>query len=217
MNYKVYNQFWNSSGIVNMNVDMEVLAKYCKPQDVFRCEKGIKQIQNLHRIDAPYFEEEELDECSINGEWEEWLSEKLDYAEIDIMNMQYFIKHPDYKITSPHQDGAYFGKPDELIYTAWVPLQDVSPENSCLWYVSDNLSEILPHENVGTKVRTRTGATGYSQYTKSYDIDKFQPVSLKLGDMIIHDQFALHYANENSTEIPRVALTFIFKTNKKLF
>ena len=215
MNYKVYKQFWNPQSIVRYNVDMEILEKYCKSEDVFKCEKGIKQIQNLHKLESSI---EEVELVSYQREFEEWLQEKLGRdIEIDIMNMQYFIKHPDYKITSPHQDGTYFNKPDEFIYTCWSPLQDVSSKNSCLWYVNDHLDKILPHENVGTKVRTRTGATGYSQYTTSYDLDQFHSVEMKLGDMIIHDQFALHYANENKTDIPRVALTIIFKTNKKLF
>jgi hypothetical protein len=31
--------------------------------------------------------------------------------------MQYFVKHPNYKITAPHQDGAYFEDNDSDILT----------------------------------------------------------------------------------------------------
>jgi hypothetical protein len=34
-----------------------------------------------------------------------------------VINMQYFVKHPNYKITAPHQDGAYFEDNDSDILT----------------------------------------------------------------------------------------------------
>ena len=43
----------------------------------------------------------------------------------------------------------------------------------------------------------------------------FTPVELKYGDCVIHNQFSVHYSNENSTTKPRIAITCIIKLNKK--
>jgi ectoine hydroxylase-related dioxygenase (phytanoyl-CoA dioxygenase family) len=51
-----------------------------------------------------------------------------------VINMQYFVKHPNYKITAPHQDGAFFEDNDSDILTFWIPLHSVSSETSTMFY-----------------------------------------------------------------------------------
>jgi hypothetical protein len=69
--------------------------------------------------------------------------------------------------------------------------------------VSEKLSNI---KIVVKNNRTRTGKTGVSQYT---DIHPFTPVDLKYGDCVVHNQFSVHYSNENLTDNPRIAITCI--------
>ena len=59
-----------------------------------------------------------------------------------------------------------------------------------------------------------TGKTGMSQYTSEYPLEDFTPVILKYGDCVVHNQFSVHYFNENSTDKPRIAITCIMKLNK---
>jgi ectoine hydroxylase-related dioxygenase (phytanoyl-CoA dioxygenase family) len=129
--------------------------------------------------------------------------------------MQYFIKHPNYKITAPHQDGAYFDNLEDDILTFWIPLHHVDEKTSTMFYVDwDGKREIIPHDNCGTNVRNRTGKVGMSQYTSKYDLSEFKPVELDYGDLVVHNQFSVHYSNENSGEKPRIAITCIIKLNK---
>ena len=188
--------------IPNDMVGIEVIAQFCKEEDVFRTENGaIKQIQNLHKM-APF---------NAVGRW---VQNNLGYVG-EIINMQYFIKHPNYKITAPHQDGAYFDNTEDDILTFWIPLHVVNEQTSTMFYVDwDGKREILPHKAIGTNKRTRTGKTGFSQYTDVYPLEDFKPVELEYGDCVVHNQFAIHYSNENKTDKPRIALTCIIKLNK---
>jgi hypothetical protein len=62
--------------------------------------------------------------------------------------MQYFVKHPNYKITAPHQDGAYFEDNDSDILTFWIPLHSVSSETSTMFYHDwDGKREIVEHKD----------------------------------------------------------------------
>lgn len=173
--------------------------------DVFMTEFGPKQIQNLHktasddieRLAAYLFRTARL---------------KGDYK---ILNSQLFIKYPNYKITSPHQDGIYFNDPERTIYTFWIPLQDVSPENSCMHYVpKSNFDGLRKHIQIGSTLRTRTGNTGYSLMCDDYQLDEYIPIPLNFGDVVFHDQLTLHYSSQNKTNEKRVALTLILEVLK---
>ncbi len=185
--------------ISKLNLNVEEVAKKSKEGDIFLCEYGIKQIQNLQ--DRLIFIGLALGLKNLIGK-----------SDAKVLNMQYFIKYPNYKITSPHQDGFYFEAPDKEILTFWIPLMDVTPENSCLFYVpKSHLGGVLPHEAVGTKLRTRTGKTGYSQYCQIYKDEEFEPVPLRAGEIVVHDQFAVHYSSENHSDQRRIAVTCIME------
>lgn len=182
--------------------DFETVALQCEPQDVFRTKNGdVKQIQNCQK-------------WKLFNDLAKQIKEKLGY-DGEVLNMQYFIKHPEYKITAPHQDGAYFDNLDDDILTFWIPLHDVNTTTSTMFYVDwDGKREIIPHDNCGTNIRTRTGKTGMSQYTSVYQLEDFTPVELSYGDCVVHNQFSVHYSNENSTDKPRIAITCIIKLKK---
>ncbi len=129
-----------------------------------------------------------------------------------VLNMQIFVKYPGYKITAPHQDGAYLEAPDKKNITLWVPIQDVNNNNSCMFYVSRSHKKgLIPHKNIGTQVRTRTGKTGFSLSCDKYKLEKFTEVPMKVGDVLVHDQFCVHYSSTNNTDKPRIALTCIIE------
>lgn len=183
--------------------DFETVALQCKPENVFKTKNNdVKQIQNCQNFEVFHILGKHIkNELGYDGE---------------ILNMQYFIKHPNYKITAPHQDGAYFDSVDDDILTFWIPLHDVNTETSTMFYIDwDGKREIIPHDDCGTNLRTRTGKTGMSQYTSKYPLEDFTPVHLSYGDCVVHNQFSVHYSNENSTDKPRIAITCIIKLIKK--
>jgi ectoine hydroxylase-related dioxygenase (phytanoyl-CoA dioxygenase family) len=129
----------------------------------------------------------------------------------NILNMQIFIKHPHYKITAPHQDGAYF-EPNKNIVTFWMPTQKITEQNSCLYYKPGSHKQGLrEHTKSGTTIRTRTGKTGYSLECYEEKLEDFVPVLMEVGDVLVHDQFTLHYSSTNHTEEKRMAVTCILE------
>jgi len=200
--YEVIKCAFKTSILDNISRDFEQVALGRNTSDVFRTTNGdVKQIQHM---------EDELTFKAVA----EWIQKTLGYKG-EVLNMQYFIKHPEYKITAPHQDGAYFDNIDDDILTFWIPLHPVNIETSTMFYVDwDGKREIIPHENCGKNVRTRTGKTGFSQYTSVYPLESFTPVELEYGDCVVHNQFSVHYSNENSTQQPRIAITCIIKIEK---
>lgn len=200
--YKILPKAFDTELLDLFSRDFETIALQCKDENVFRTKNGdVKQIQNCHGY-------------HLFMELAKYIKNVLGY-DGEVINMQYFIKHPDYKITAPHQDGAYFDNNDDDILTFWIPLHDVDVSTSTMFYADwDGKREIINHENCGSNLRTRTGKTGMSQYTSEIPMEDFTPVELKYGDCVVHNQFSVHYSNENSTTKPRIAITCILKLNK---
>jgi ectoine hydroxylase-related dioxygenase (phytanoyl-CoA dioxygenase family) len=200
--YKILRNQFPKELLKSLVSDVNVLQKELPSCDVFKTEEGkIKQIQNLHLL--PKFKSLET-----------FIKDDLGY-EGEVLNMQYFIKPPGYKMTSPHQDGAYFEDNDSDILTFWIPLHSVKVDNSCMHYLPwDGKREIKTHVPCGSNVRTRTGKTGYSMFNNEFDLSLYEPVELDLGDAVVHNQFSLHYSSVNKKSFSRVALTCILKLNK---
>ncbi len=199
--YKILREAFNTKFLDMFARDFETVALQCKPEDVFRTKNGdVKQIQNCQKWVLFRDLSNIIKSMGYDGE---------------VMNMQYFIKHPEYKITSPHQDGAYFDSLDDDILTFWIPLHDVNEETSTMFYVNWNgKREIIQHEECGSNLRTRTGKTGMSQCIPDIPLESFTPVELSYGDCVVHNQFSVHYSNENKTDKPRIAITCIIKLKK---
>ena len=178
--------------------DLESVAKWCDSKDVFRTKLGdIKQIQNLN------FDE-------LNKE----LARLIGAEEYEILNNQYFCKPPNYKMTSAHQDNAYF-ESDEDVFTFWIPLQDVDILNSCMFYVpKSHLDGLVEHKPIGTNVRTRTGKKGVSLYSDVYKNREFVKVPMSAGDILVHDKNTMHFSSPNLTDDYRISVTCIMKVKK---
>jgi ectoine hydroxylase-related dioxygenase (phytanoyl-CoA dioxygenase family) len=196
--YKLYEKFFPIGLLDNVSRDFESVATFFPDSDVFRTKDGdVKQIQNCQFL--PEFKDiaKHIHLMGFNGE---------------ILNMQYFIKHPGYKITAPHQDGAYFDNIDDDIITFWIPLHRVGLDDGVLCYVDwDGSRVIRPHNSLGSNIRVRTGKVGYSQYNDEFDLSEFKPMEVGYGDCLIHNQFAMHYSDMNRGDKPRIAITCILR------
>jgi len=174
------------------------LQNTSKIENVFMTEFGPKQIQHLE--DREWFKNFAND-----------LSNLINIGG-DVLNMQIFMKYPSYKITSPHQDGAYFDNPDRKIITFWVPLHDVNVDTSCMHYLpNSHLNGLIEHKPIGNVIRTRSGKTGQSLTLDKFPLEDFIPVPMNVGDVLVHDQLCVHYSNQNKTNKKRIALTCVFE------
>ena len=184
--------------INTFSTDLDEVALERPHYDVFRTKLGdIKQIQNLNF-----------------GKLNTMLANLINAESFEVLNNQYFCKPPNYKMTSAHQDNAYFDS-DESIFTFWIPLQDVDILNSCMFYVPrSHLKGLVPHKAIGTNVRTRTGKTGFSLYSDYYPNSYFVKVPLKKGQILVHDKNCMHFSSPNLSDDYRIAITCIMKVNE---
>ena len=187
--------------------NLEALTQYVDNSDVFRTKLGdIKQIQNLHKsFSEPinsYF-------GNFNQICANLIGKHL--GEVEILNNQYFCKPPNYKMTSAHQDNAYF-ESEEKVYTFWMPLQDVDILNSCMFYVpGSHLKGLVPHDPIGTNTRVRTGKKGVSLYSSFYKNKDFVKVPMNKGEIVVHDKNCMHFSSPNLSDDYRIAITSIMK------
>jgi ectoine hydroxylase-related dioxygenase (phytanoyl-CoA dioxygenase family) len=192
-------QVFESNSILNIintfSTDLNEVSKNSKHEDVFRTKLGdIKQIQNLNF-----------------GELNNLLANLIGAKSFQVLNNQYFCKPPNYKMTSAHQDNAYF-ESNSNVFTFWIPLQDVDILNSCMFYVpGSHLKGLLPHKTIGTNVRTRTGKTGFSLYSDWFLNKDFVKVQMKKGQILVHDKDCMHFSSPNLSDDYRIAITSIMK------
>lgn len=185
--------------MLNFSTDLEIVSENMKDCDVFRTKLGdIKQLQNIHK----YFD---------TTDFNEMITDRLGIEKYEILNNQYFCKPSGYKMTSSHQDNAYF-ESNENIVTVWVPLHDVDFKNSCMCYVEgSHKNGIIKHEPIGTNIRVRTGTKGLSLYCFDYKISDHVPYELKFGEAVVHDKNSVHLSTSNMSDDYRYAITSIIK------
>jgi hypothetical protein len=102
-----------------------------------------------------------------------------------------------------HQDEAYW-KPDRQYrsISIWIPLQDVTQENGCLWF-NDGSHEwdVLEHRSIGGDPRVH----GLELVDPSVIHDAVA-CPLPAGGFTIHRNRTAHFAGPNATGEPRRAL-----------
>ena len=181
--------------------DLELISSLVPNTDVFRTKLGdIKQIQNLHKRN--YFYSENIEFAKLLG---------VNQNNFEVLNNQLFCKPPNYKMTSAHQDNAYFNS-EEKVYTFWMPLQDVDTLNSCMFYVPGSHKKgLVEHKAIGTNTRTRTGKTGVSMYSDYYKNKEFVKVSMNAGEVLVHDKNCMHFSSPNLSDEYRISVTCIMK------
>lgn len=195
-------QVIDSSKVLNLinkfSTNLESIGSSVDNNNVFRTKLGdIKQIQNLN------FKH-------LNP----LLANLIGAEEYEILNNQYFCKPPNYKMTSAHQDNAYF-ETDEDVFTFWIPLQDVDLINSCMFYVpGSHLGGLVEHKAIGTNVRVRTGKKGVSLYSDVYQNKDFTMVPMKKGQILVHDKNCMHFSSPNLSDEYRISITCIMKVLK---
>lgn len=103
-----------------------------------------------------------------------------------------------------HQDEAYWDpKFSYRSVSVWMPLQEATIENGCLWFVPGSFAwEILPHRSIGADPRIHGLELLEAQ---KYTADAVA-CPLAPGGVTIHLNRTLHYAGPNTTGEPRRAL-----------
>ena len=104
-----------------------------------------------------------------------------------------------------HQDGEYWPIRPLATCTAWIAIDDATPENGCMRVVpgSHRDGTMLPHKTVeGDYTLYRTLEDGSEAEANARD------VILERGQVSIHDVYMVHGSRPNRSSRPRRGLTF---------
>lgn len=100
-----------------------------------------------------------------------------------------------------HQDEAYWDPDyDYLSFSAWIPLQEATIENGCMWFIpGSHRMEVVPHHSIGHDPRVHG--------LEAEDIDTSTAVACPIpaGGATFHYSRTLHYTGPNLSDGPRRA------------
>jgi hypothetical protein len=133
---------------------------------------------------------------------------RLPFEEIE--NWGHFVHKPATKgrVTPWHQDEAYWDPDfDYHAIAAWAPLDDVTIDNGCLWFVpGSHKSPILSHRNQDDDPSVHV------LVAEGPDTSAAVPVPMRRGGMSFHHPRMLHYSRPNTTDRPRRAYANEFQS-----
>ena len=110
------------------------------------------------------------------------------------------------KATPWHQDGGYWPIRPLATCTAWVALDDATPENGCLRVIpgSHRAKELYAHERNDAENLTLNQELS----SASFDEGKAEDIVLEAGQISLHDVFMVHGSAANVSPKRRRGITF---------
>jgi phytanoyl-CoA hydroxylase len=101
-----------------------------------------------------------------------------------------------------HQDATYIETDARSLTGVWIPIDDASIDNGCLWFIPGS------HQSGELFRMERHGRDDYDNAPVSIGFDDHSelPVEVKAGDVVFFDGHLLHRSGPNTTERPRHAL-----------
>ncbi|MGE0312261.1 MAG: phytanoyl-CoA dioxygenase family protein [Lautropia sp.] len=136
--------------------------------------------------------------------------------DIALWNTSFFAKPAgNGKRTPWHQDGEYWPINPLATCTAWLALDDSTPENGCLRVIrgSHKARALKAHNTVTSDDVTLSQELDASTYDERDAVD----IVLKAGQLSLHDVYLLHGSEPNTSSKPRRGMTMRFMPTTSLF
>lgn len=109
----------------------------------------------------------------------------------------------------PHQDASYlYMDPPETLVGFWMPLEDATVENGCLWFIPGS-----HRAGVHTRFRRNPDKDAkelliYDRPQPTYPRSSFVPVPVPKGSCVLIHGLAVHQSDRNKSDRSRHAYTF---------
>ncbi|MCY3773385.1 MAG: phytanoyl-CoA dioxygenase family protein [Gemmatimonadetes bacterium] len=110
---------------------------------------------------------------------------------IEFLSAKPVFKSPTVHFASPwHQDQAYWGGATK--YSAWIALEDATPENGCLRVIPGSHRQARDHASV-------RDARGFANRVSDDDLkgEPMMDVKMKCGDVLVFHDRLLHSSHPN--------------------
>ena len=136
--------------------------------------------------------------------------------DIALWNTSFFAK-PAFsgKRTPWHQDGEYWPIRPLATCTAWLALDDSTPENGCLRVIrgSHTGRKLRAHNTVYRDDVTLNQELDAGEFNEADAVD----IVLKAGQISLHDVYLLHGSEPNTSARPRRGMTMRFMPTTSVF
>jgi len=216
--------FFKENGylVVENLIDGETIASYQKIYDDFisgnisvgayrrdlKGEGGNSEKEQIAQIMTPSKHYSTLlDSCYYENIAEVAKTLLGDDLEIDF---DMFISKPPHSAapTPWHQDCAYWiNMPDKRAVSAWMPLDEATADNGCMWYVpGSHLQAMRKHASTA-----KNGALICEGNER-----EAVAVPLKAGSVVLHHGATVHYSRGNSTNGQRRAMIVNLRPRKMI-
>lgn len=120
---------------------------------------------------------------------------------IVLWRSNFFAKFPGDSKVPWHQDGNYWPIEPVVNISAWLAIDDVRIENSCVQLIPGSHRKILPHvQNDDLKYLKEEIPDHY------IDTSKTIPMELKPGQFFLFNEKLLHYSAPNTSDKRRIGL-----------
>jgi ectoine hydroxylase-related dioxygenase (phytanoyl-CoA dioxygenase family) len=127
--------------------------------------------------------------------------------DIVLWSSNFWIKHPGGKEVPWHQDINYWPLDPPLNVTAWLAIDEVTVENSCVRIIPSSHKKMLPH------IRVEEGKWFDEAVDMAYvDESKAIDMELKPGEFFIFSERLLHQSNLNQSGKRRMGLSIRMTT-----
>lgn len=137
------------------------------------------------------------------------LVKKVGFVEPYVVQSIVNFKHPRIGTTIPaHQDATFlYTEPEIKLMGFWIPLEDATLENGCLWFIPGSHNEPVRRR----WIRNKEGQEPRIVFTCpeiKYDDSKFVPVPVPKGSLVLIHGQVVHKSESNTSNKPRPAYTF---------
>ncbi len=144
------------------------------------------------------------------------MTSQLIGSDIALWNASFFAKPAaGGKRTPWHQDGEYWPIRPLATCTAWLALDDSTPENGCLRVIrgSHAARALRAHNTVEGDDVTLNQELDAAEFDETEAVD----IVLKAGQISLHDVYLLHGSEPNTSPRPRRGMTMRFMPTTSVF
>lgn len=112
----------------------------------------------------------------------------------------------------PHQDGTFLATEPQSVTGIWLAIEDATLENGCLWALPHgHIKEDGSYNILKRFIRNDDGSVRFEGgEMPAFDMDAFDPVEVKAGDLVLLHGANIHYSKENTSPKSRLAYSVHF-------
>ncbi|XP_054715239.1 LOW QUALITY PROTEIN: phytanoyl-CoA dioxygenase domain-containing protein 1-like [Uloborus diversus] len=135
------------------------------------------------------------------------LLRQFHYKDPVVAHSQLIFKKPEIgEVFRPHQDSTFLCTEPQLLFGIWIPLEDATIENGCLWFIPGSHN----NEVFQRFVRNPGNTPIMSMKGKIPEMDDnlYVPVPAKKGDLVLIHGSVLHKSGKNNSNKAHIAYTY---------